>query len=79
MDALACECPPVPAGGRHLLLYFTRKGIHPACRAIGAQRCGSDGTARRKPSIVVVGSVWREALAFAILSGEYAQLRAGEE
>jgi len=39
VDALACECPPVPAGGRYLLLHFSRKGIRPALRVIGTQRC----------------------------------------
>ena len=29
-EALACECPPAPAVGRHLPLYFARKGIRPA-------------------------------------------------
>ena len=29
-DALAYECPPAPAVGRHLPLYFVRKGLRPA-------------------------------------------------
>lgn len=29
-EALAYECPPAPAVGRHLLLYFVRKGLRPA-------------------------------------------------
>ncbi len=29
-EALACECPPAPAVGRHLLLYFVRKGLRTA-------------------------------------------------
>ena len=29
-EALAYECPPAPAVGRHLPLYFVRKGLRPA-------------------------------------------------
>ena len=29
-EALAYECPPAPAVGRHLSLYFVRKGLRPA-------------------------------------------------
>jgi hypothetical protein len=32
-DALGCECPPAPAVGRRLLLYFAPKGIR-------TRRCG---------------------------------------
>src|SRR3546814_14132153 len=28
-NALGCECPPAPAFGRRLLLYFAPKGIRP--------------------------------------------------
>ncbi len=57
-EALAYECPPAPAVGRHLPLYFVRKGIRPA---FGVRRRFLEGRPRvlrsphRMPSLVGAG------------------------
>jgi len=35
-EGLACECPPAPAYGRHLLLYFAHKPLFPRVSGIQA-------------------------------------------
>src|SRR3546814_16735304 len=40
-SALGCECPPVSAFGRHLLLYFAPEGTHPhlpTCAAVEGRK-----------------------------------------
>ena len=57
-ETLAYECPPAPAVGRHLLLYFVRKGIRPA---LGVRRRFLERRPRvlrsphRTPSLVGAG------------------------
>ncbi len=57
-EALAYECPPAPAVGRHLPVYFVRKGIRPA---FGVRRRFLEGRPRvlrsphRTPSLVGAG------------------------
>ncbi|CRD61280.1 hypothetical protein BN126360181 [Stenotrophomonas indicatrix] len=55
-EALACECPPAPACGHRLPLYFARKGLRPACGNLRWPQESSDLRAWcRKPSLVGAG------------------------
>ncbi|CAH0195977.1 hypothetical protein SRABI66_01827 [Stenotrophomonas lactitubi] len=55
-EALACECPPAPAVGRHLPLYFARKGLRPAWGDLRWPQESSDLRIWcRKPSLVGAG------------------------
>jgi hypothetical protein len=50
--ALSGECPPAPACGRHLLLYFASKGMaaqHPTHRRLRLEAWLHLLTASRKP------------------------------
>ncbi|GFF07728.1 hypothetical protein SM139_2821 [Stenotrophomonas maltophilia] len=57
-DALAYECPPAPVVGRHLPLYFVRKGLRPAfgvCRRFLERRPRVLRFPHRTPSLVGAG------------------------
>ncbi|CAM0121082.1 hypothetical protein SMG44B_20473 [Stenotrophomonas maltophilia] len=52
-EGLTCECPPAPACGRHLLLYFARKPLSP--RVSGIRAALALALTIRKPSRCVGG------------------------